>query len=167
MEFNLDKNKSDIDIYEELSILIDHVIIPTDRIISNLSNFIALFKDAFTKISWIGFYITNNNKLFLGPFQGRTACTEIQFGKGVCGTSAQNQETIIVDDVNQYPNHIACDSNSNSEIVIPIIINGLTWGVLDVDSYSKSSFSEVDKKYLEIFVSKLVKNVNLTKFVIS
>jgi putative methionine-R-sulfoxide reductase with GAF domain len=92
------------------------------------------------------------------------ACTEIQFGKGVCGTVAQTQSTLIVNDVNSFPNHIACDSKSQSEIVIPIIVDGKTWGVLDIDSYSLSSFTEMDKNYLEQFVANLNSNLELNKF---
>jgi GAF domain-containing protein len=164
MEFNLDKNKTESEIYNEISNILKHLIIPSDKLISNLSNFVALLKDSFDKISWVGFYIAENDKLFLGPFQGNVACTEIQFGKGVCGTVAQTQSTLIVNDVNSFPNHIACDSKSQSEIVIPIIVDGKTWGVLDIDSYSLSSFTEMDKNYLEQFVANLNSNLELNKF---
>lgn len=161
------KNKSEEEIYKECLVLLEHLIVPSDKLISNLSNFTALLKQAFGKISWIGFYITENDKLFLGPYQGNTACTEIAFGNGVCGASALNQETIIVEDVNLFPNHIACDSNSKSEIVIPIVINKQTWGVLDVDSYSTSAFSEIDKEYFEKFVDLLTDKLELNKFILS
>ena len=128
-----------------------------DNLITNLSNFTAALKQTFSKISWIGFYLFDGTKLYLGPFQGKVACTEIQIGSGVCGTSAQKKETLIVPDVNNFPGHIACDVESKSEIVVPIIKNGNLLGVLDLDSTEYSSFNETDKKYLEelvIFLSK-------------
>lgn len=167
MEVNINQNKPEVETYQECLVFLEHLIIPSDKLISNLSNFAALLKQAFEKISWIGFYITENNKLFLGPYQGNTACTEISFGNGVCGTSALNQETIIVEDVNLFPNHIACDSKSKSEIVIPIVINEQTWGVLDVDSYSTSAFSEIDKEYFEKFINLLTNKLELNKFIFS
>lgn len=120
-----------------------------DNLISNLSNFTAIIKDTFDKISWVGFYLFNGEKLYLGPFQGKVACTNIEIGKGVCGTAARKRETIIVADVNKFPGHIACDSSSKSEIVIPLIQTGKLLGVLDIDSYELNSFGIIDKNYLE------------------
>ena len=94
-----------------------------DNLITNLSNFTAALKQTFSKISWVGFYLFDGTKLYLGPFQGKVACTEIKIGSGVCGTSAQRKETIIVPDVDKFPGHIACDVESRSEIVVPIIKN--------------------------------------------
>ena len=130
-----------------------------DNIISNLSNFTAALKQTFEKISWVGFYLYNGNELYLGPFQGKVACTKIQMGKGVCGTSAMNRETIIVPDVNAFPGHITCDVESRSEIVVPIIKNDKFYGVLDLDSTSLSAFNQTDKKYLEEIVDFLVKEI--------
>ena len=96
----------------------------------------------------MGFYLVKNNELFLGPFQGPVACTRIQKGKGVCGTSWELSKTIIVEDVEQFPGHIACSSASKSEIVIPFMRNGNVCGVLDVDSKELSTFDETDAKYL-------------------
>lgn len=166
MELSIDKSRNEIEIYQELSMMLKQLVVPTDKLLSSLSNFVSMLKGSFRKISWVGFYIADNDKLFLGPFQGNTACTEILFGKGVCGTVAQTQSALIVDDVNKFSNHIACDSKSQSEIVIPIIIGGTTWGVLDVDSYDLKSFSEVDKNYLENFIEYLVKNLELNKFIL-
>ena len=112
-----------------------------EKLITNLSNFTAALKQTFKKISWIGFYLYDGDKLYLGPFQGKVACTEIKMGKGVCGTSALKQETVIVPDVNQFPGHIFCDPDSRSEIVIPIVKNGELFGVLDIDSNSLNSFT--------------------------
>jgi len=167
MEISIDTNRSEEVIYSDISLQLDYLILPSDKLISNLSNFIALLKQAFTKISWIGFYISNGNKLFLGPFQGNSACTEILIGNGVCGTSASTRKTIIVDDVDNFPGHIACDSNSKSEIVVPIIANNNLWGVLDIDSYEKSSFSNLDKINLENFCKLLSSKLELDKFVLS
>ena len=120
-----------------------------DKLISNLSNLTAAINDTFNKVSWIGFYLFDGSKLYLGPFQGKLACTNIEIGKGVCGTSAEKRETIIVPDVNKFPGHIFCDGDSKSEIVIPLIKNGRLLGVLDLDSHEYNSFGETDKKYLE------------------
>lgn len=167
MEITINTNKSEREIYSEISKQLEYLIIPSDKIISNLSNFIAILKQAFNKISWIGFYISKESKLFLGPFQGNSACTEITVGDGVCGTSASIGETIVVNDVDNFPGHIACDSNSKSEIVIPIIVNGNIWGVLDIDSYKKASFSDLDKINLENFCKLLTNKLELDKFVLS
>jgi len=120
-----------------------------DNLISNLSNFTAAIKDTFEKVSWVGFYLFDGQKLYLGPFQGKVACTNIEIGKGVCGTSAEKRETIIVPDVDKFPGHIACDSNSKSEIVIPLIKDDRLLGVLDLDSHDYNSFDKTDKEYLE------------------
>jgi GAF domain-containing protein len=166
LEIELIKNKSDAEIYSEISEQLEQFILPSDKLQSSLSNFTALLKEAFDKISWVGFYIENNGKLFLGPFQGKTACTEIKLGTGVCGTASLTCETIIVDDVNKFPGHIACDSDSKSEIVIPIIVDGKLWGVLDVDSYKKTAFTELDKNNLEIFCKFLSNKLELNKFIL-
>ncbi|MBK7630366.1 MAG: GAF domain-containing protein [Ignavibacteriales bacterium] len=130
-----------------------------DNLITNLSNFIAALKQTFSKISWVGFYLFDGSKLYLGTFQGKVACTEIKLGSGVCGTSAQKRETIIVDDVDKFPGHIACDVESKSEIVVPIIIDGNLFGVLDIDSTEYASFNTTDKKYLEELVTFLSKEI--------
>lgn len=120
------------------------------NLIANLSNITSLLKSSFDYYLWVGFYIYDNekNNLVLGPFQGKLACTRIEIGKGVCGTSFKNREAIVVDDVNKFPGHIFCDSASKSEIVIPIFRNNEVAGVLDVDSAEYSSFDDIDKKYL-------------------
>lgn len=130
-----------------------------DNLITNISNFTAALKQTFSKISWVGFYLFDGSKLYLGPFQGKVACTEIKLGSGVCGTSAQKRKTIIVNDVDKFPGHIACDVESKSEIVIPIIKDGNLFGVLDLDSTEYGSFDEKDKKYLEELVTFLSKEI--------
>ena len=117
-------------------------------IIANLANSVAILKEAFN-FWWIGYYLVKNSQLVLGPFQGPVACTRIDLGKGVCGTSWQQKQTIIVPDVHQFPGHIACSAASNSEIVVPVIQNGEVIMVLDVDSIHYNEFDEIDKKYLE------------------
>ena len=164
-ELMIDSSKNDEDIYKQLAKQFEHLIVSDDKIISNLSNFTAALKQSFNKISWVGFYILNDEKLFLGPFQGNTACTEISIGNGVCGTSALSKQTIIVDDVENFPGHIVCDSGSRSEIVIPIVFNENIWGVLDLDSYDLSAFNKTDKLYLEQFCKFLVSRLELDKFV--
>lgn len=130
-----------------------------DNLVTNLSNFTAALKQTFPKISWVGFYLYDGSKLYLGPFQGKVACTEIKIGSGVCGTSAQKLETIIVPDVDKFPGHIACDVDSRSEIVVPIVKDGKLFGVLDLDSTEYNSFDDTDKKYLEELVDYLSKEI--------
>ena len=127
--------------------------------ISILANTSALIKEMLTDISWVGFYLSFDNQLLLGPFQGKVACTTIKVGSGVCGTSVKLKETIIVPNVHEFPGHIACDSASNSEIVIPIIINNEVYGVLDIDSYRFNRFTNTDQFYLEKVVNIVGKNL--------
>lgn len=124
--------------------------------ITILSNASALLNQFLTDINWVGFYLWKNDELLLGPFQGLPACTHIGYGKGVCGTAIKERKTIRVSDVHAFPGHIACDSASNSEIVVPIFINDNIFGVLDIDSPSKDRFDETDQIYLEKFVTTLV-----------
>lgn len=118
--------------------------------IANLSNTSALLNQFLDRINWVGFYLMDeNNELVLGPFQGLPACVRIPLGKGVCGTSAKTRKTIRVEDVHQFPGHIACDAASNSEIVIPLIKDGKLLGVLDIDSPERNRFDELDQEQLE------------------
>jgi len=128
--------------------------------IANLSNAAALLNQFLGRVNWVGFYLTEGTELVLGPFQGLPACVRIPFGRGVCGTSAKNKETVLVEDVHQFPGHIACDAASQSEIVVPLVKeDGTLLGVLDIDSPEKARFDETDRKYLEIFVSALMEYV--------
>ena len=125
--------------------------------ISNLANAAALIYDSLEQINWAGFYIMQDGKLILGPFQGKVACTQIAVGKGVCGTAVATGETQRVDDVHLFAGHIACDSASNSELVIPVYKDGEIFGVLDIDSPIKGRFSEEDQAGLEALVKELEK----------
>lgn len=120
-----------------------------------LSNASALLYDALKDVNWAGFYVLRDGRLVLGPFQGRVACIHIPMGKGVCGTAAQRDETILVPDVHAFPGHIACDSASNSEIVVPIHKNGEVAAVLDIDSPAFNRFTDEDRAGLEAFVKVL------------
>ena len=145
--------------YIELRNQLESLLNKHENLISNLANFTALLKQTFEKISWIGFYLFDGKELYLAPFQGKVACTIIQMGKGVCGTCAENKETIIVPNVNKFPGHIFCDPDAKSEIVIPVLKNEKLFGVLDLDSNSLNSFDETDKKYLEEFVKFLSEEI--------
>ena len=141
---------------KEVSALIDGV--PYE--IANLANISAALWQAMENINWVGFYLMNGGKLVLGPFQGKPACIEIPMGRGVCGTAAQTKETVLVEDVHQFPGHIACDSASNSEIVVPIFKNGAVYGVLDIDSPYLSRFTLEDQRQLEEIVKILEENLS-------
>ena len=123
------------------------------NIIANLSNASAIINEYVKNINWAGFYLMENGELVLGPFQGKPACIRIPVGRGVCGTTVLQKETIVVADVHQFPGHIACDAASNSEIVIPIIKHGEVFGVLDIDSPLLNRFTKLEKKYLEEVVT--------------
>lgn len=131
--------------------------------ISILSNSSALLNMVMDDISWVGFYLFKENELVLGPFQGKVACTNIKLQKGVCGNCAYDRKTYIVEDVHQFPGHIACDSASNSEIVVPIIIDDNLYGVLDLDSTSYARFTTEDQIMLEEFVSILTDKLKTLK----
>lgn len=120
-----------------------------------LSNASALIFENLEELNWAGFYLMNKGSLLLGPFQGKTACIRIPLGKGVCGTAAEKDETVVVKDVHEFPGHIACDSASNSEIVVPIHSEGKVVGVLDLDSTKFDRFNDADKQGLEAFVKTL------------
>lgn len=124
-------------------------------LITNLANISALIFESFPDINWAGFYIMKNDQLILGPFQGKPACVRIPLGKGVCGTAALEDKTLVVPDVHQFAGHIACDSASESEIVIPIHHGGKVWGVMDIDSPVKDRFSQDDTYALEKLVEVL------------
>ena len=120
-----------------------------------LSNASALINESMNDLNWAGFYLAKDGALLLGPFQGKTACVNIAKGKGVCGTAYEKDETQLVKNVHEFPGHIACDSASNSEIVVPIHQNGEVIAVLDIDSPLLERFDETDKEGLEAFVKKL------------
>ena len=138
---------SEID-YSLLDKQIESMIKDVDYNISNLSNISAILYHNLPDLNWVGFYMNVDDVLLLGPFQGNVACTTINKGKGVCGTSLLNDEVIVVDNVHEFKGHIACDSASNSEIVIPIHKNNKIYALLDIDSSKLSRFTKADKNGL-------------------
>ena len=144
----MDKAEKYQEVYKQIQSVISG---ETDQI-ANMANTAALLHEAFG-FWWTGFYIIRGNQLVLGPFQGPVACTRIGFGKGVCGTSWERRETVIVPDVHLFPGHIACSSQSQSEIVVPMFHNYEIYAVLDIDSKELATFDEVDKEWLEKIVS--------------
>ncbi len=159
-EIKTDNSLSKEDSYRSLLPQIDSLISDEKNLVTNLANITSALKYSFDKFLWVGFYLTeseNQNELVLGPFQGRVACTRIPFGKGVCGSSAQKKETIIVEDVDKFPGHIVCDSLSRSEIVVPVIKEGAVVAVLDIDSDELNNFDLTDRKYLEQLIKNILK----------
>ena len=126
--------------YETVIKQLDALLTGESNVVANLSNASALLNQFLDRVNWVGFYVTEGNQLVLGPFQGMPACVRIPFGRGVCGVAAETKTTQLVADVHQFPGHIACDSASNSEIVVPIIKDGNVIGVLDIDSPEKNRF---------------------------
>jgi L-methionine (R)-S-oxide reductase len=128
-------------------------------LIANAANTAALIYDALPGLNWAGFYLYKSGELVLGPFQGKPACVRIAIGKGVCGTAAARRETVLVEDVHAFPGHIACDSASNSEVVVPLVRGGELIGVLDLDSPQHARFGADDARGLEalakIFITSL------------
>lgn len=154
---------SDQEIYEYLIPQLEVLVNPEEPLISNLSNLTAALKESFKKISWVGFYIRKNNHLYLGPFQGKVACTVIVIGKGVCGSSAERKETIIVEDVEKFPGHILCDAGSRSEIVVPLFSEDQVAALLDIDSYQMSAFGKIDGFYLEKICKMLSEKLDFSR----
>lgn len=140
--------------YEALIPQIKGLLTGESNLIANLANTAAALKEQFGWF-WVGFYLVENDELVLGPFQGPVACTRIKKGRGVCGSSWEQEKTLIVPDVEKFPGHIACSSLSKSEIVVPLFKEGNIWGVLDVDSSEYNQFDETDQLYLEKIVSLL------------
>jgi L-methionine (R)-S-oxide reductase len=141
--------------YETLLPQIKALVEGEPDLIANLANICGALKEQFGWL-WIGFYLVKNNELVLGPFQGPVACTRIRKGKGVCGTAWEKEATLIVPDVEKFPGHIACSSLSKSEIVVPVINNGVVTAVLDVDSVLLNDFDETDKIFLEEIVQLIM-----------
>jgi len=130
--------------------------------IANMANISALLFDALEHVNWLGFYRVFNEQLVLGPFQGKVACIRIPLGKGVCGTAAQTKTTQLVSDVHQFDGHIACDATTNSEIVIPVKLNGDIIAVLDIDSTNFGRFDQQDKNGLEAIVKVFEQSLEIT-----
>ena len=140
--------------YRSLLPQIQSLLLGEEDLIANLANTAAALKAGFS-FFWVGFYLVKQDELVLGPFQGPIACTRIRKGRGVCGTAWSEATTQLVPDVDAFPGHISCSSLSRSEIVIPLLANGVVWGVLDVDSDQLGQFDEIDQLYLEQLVSYL------------
>ncbi|MCJ1758502.1 GAF domain-containing protein [Mammaliicoccus sciuri] len=147
--------------YSLLNRQLDGLLSGEQDLIANLSNASAFINQFLPNINWVGFYLIKNNALKLGPFQGLPACVNIEIGKGVCGTAVAEKQSQLVEDVNQFPGHIACDANSQSEIVIPIYYNKEIIGVLDIDAPVKSRFNQTDLEGLELLVKTLEKHIHL------
>lgn len=152
-EFNIIYQKEDL--VNNSKIFIEENV-PTYTILANLSR---LIYNTFPNTSWAGFYLLENDALYLGPYQGEIACTIIKLGKGVCGTSALLKETQLVPNVHEYPGHIACSSSTNSEIVVPIIKNDNVVGVIDLDSDEFNNYNSLDKALLEALAKELSKKM--------
>lgn len=138
--------------YETMNAQLENMIQGVPHRIANLANASALLMLLLKDINWAGFYLMEEGRLVLGPFQGKPACIEIPVGRGVCGTAVEKDETQLVTDVHKFPGHIACDAASRSEIVIPIHRKGTVVGVLDIDSPLVSRFDEEDREGLKVFV---------------
>ncbi|MGY3480673.1 MULTISPECIES: GAF domain-containing protein [Staphylococcus] len=138
--------------YDLLQKQVSSLIEDESNMIAVLSNISALLNDSIDQINWIGFYLIEDNELILGPFQGHPACVHIAIGKGVCGTAVAQDKTQLVEDVNAFPGHIACDANSKSEIVVPIHKDNNVIGVLDIDAPITNRFNNEDKQGLEAIV---------------
>ena len=151
MEYNTD--------YKLMKAQLEALIRDVPYEIANFANASALIWQELPDINWAGFYFMTDGMLVLGPFQGKPACIEIPMGRGVCGTAAAQGKTLVVPDVHAFPGHIACDSASNSEIVLPIHKDGKVWGVLDIDSPYFSRFTEADKEGLQKVVAVLEKTI--------
>ena len=141
--------------YQNLNEALAAVTSEIPHLVANLANASALLYEYMEDLNWAGFYLEKEGKLVLGPFQGKVACVEIEWGKGVCGTAAEQDTVQLVPNVHEFEGHIACDSASNSEIVIPIHLNGRVFGVLDIDSPLFSRFDERDAEGLLAFVKIL------------
>lgn len=149
--------------WQEITHQLEHLVSAEEPIITGLSNAAALLYNSIEGINWAGFYLFDGEKLILGPFGGLPACTQIRLGKGVCGTAAEQKEVIVVPDVDQFPGHIACDSASRSEIVLPLLLKGELFGVLDIDSPNLNRFSDHDKQALETIAALLVQKIGAIK----
>ncbi len=130
------------------------------NLMGSLANVSAFLMAHTSDVNWLGFYLFDGSKLVLGPFQGKPACTQIQLGKGVCGTAALTNKTLRVDNVDEFPGHIVCDSQSRSELVVPIFQQGQLCGVLDIDSPSLSRFNQNDELFYQKVVESLVQHLD-------
>ncbi|MDR0299734.1 MAG: GAF domain-containing protein [Streptococcaceae bacterium] len=158
------KKTEKIKAYELLTPMLEGLLSSQSYTISNLSNASAMLWNTLPNQVFTGFYLYNGDKLILAPFQGSVSCVEIELGEGVCGQAAMEYRTIIVDDVKNHENYISCDSRAMSEIVIPLIKDGELVGVLDLDASELGFYDEIDQKYLEEFVTRLVEMTDFKFF---
>jgi len=164
-QFAKPETASKSELYADLQSQLRSLLEGEPDFIANAANFSALLYHSLPDLNWAGFYLLRGTALVLGPFQGKPACVRIAMGQGVCGTAAEQRQTILVDNVHDFPGHIACDSASNSEIVVPLIKHERLIGVLDLDSPSFARFDEEDARGLnelaEIFVEAISLESNL------
>ncbi|HHV26305.1 MAG TPA: GAF domain-containing protein [Tissierellia bacterium] len=159
------KNMTDEERYRYMQILLKGQVSSESDEIANISNASAIIMACVDKLNWAGFYIFKNGELVLGPFQGLPACNRIKVGTGVCGTSVLERKVLRVEDVHKFPGHIACDSASRSELVIPIIKNEKVYGVLDLDSPYEGRFTELEERYMIKFVETLNDYIDWEKLI--
>lgn len=155
-----DRHAPKAELYRDLEASLKSLLEGETDALANLSNAAGLLNQALDRINWCGFYLLRGGELVLGPFQGKPACVRIAVGKGVCGTAAARRESVVVPDVREFAGHIACDPDSRSEIVVPIVAGGNLVGVLDVDAPEPGRFDEEDRAGLERFVSALIPRVS-------
>jgi GAF domain-containing protein len=159
LETQIDRSQPKTALYRDLARSLEAVHAGETDAHANLANAAALLGHALDRINWCGFYLLRGEELVLGPFQGKPACVRIALGRGVCGAAAARRETLVVPDVHAFPDHIACDAASRSEIVVPILDGAALRGVLDVDSPEPARFDDEDRAGLEEFVRTLVPRV--------
>lgn len=143
-------------VYEEMQQQIAALINGEPDLTANLANTVSVLNLGLPSTTWVGAYVMKAGELVLGPFQGKPACVRITVGKGVCGTAVEKKQTVVVPDVSKFPGHIYCDPDSKSEIVVPIVANGIVYGVLDLDSNELNAYDDTDQKYLESIAAMLV-----------
>jgi len=141
--------------YDIMLKVAEQILADEKDVCANLANISAVINNYMDKLNWVGFYLMKDGELVLGPFQGKPACVRIKVGQGVCGTTAARREVIVIDNVHDFEGHIACDSASNSEIVLPIYQRGEVYGVLDVDSPEFARFGELEQEVLTKIAAKL------------
>lgn len=142
-------NLTKTELYDELKRQTESLLHGETDAVANAANLSSLLYYALPQVNWVGFYFHRNGELIVGPFQGKPACVHIEIGKGVCGTAAAKRQAIVVDNVHDFPGHIACDSASNSEIVLPLVVQDRLVGVLDIDSPEFNRFDTIDRQGLE------------------
>ena len=148
-------------LYKDLFLQISSLLEMETDPVANMANLSAAIFQGLPNLNWVGFYILRGEELVLGPFQGKPACVRIKIGRGVCGTCAQTAQTQVVKDVHMFPGHIACDSASKSEIVVPIFKNQRVWGVLDIDAPIAARFNEEEKLFFEKIVREFEKYTSI------